>query len=312
MKSSNIGGQAVLEGVMMKNKDTYAVAVRKPDGEIEVKKDTYQSITGKWKKLTQIPFIRGVFNFIDSMILGMSTLTWSASFFEDEEAEEIKTEEEVGKAKKQEDLMMVGTMVLSFAMAIGIFMILPYFLSGLLKKWVPSYTVRLIFEGIIRIAIFVAYVAAISLMKDIKRLYQYHGAEHKCINCIESGLPLTVENVRKSSKEHKRCGTSFMLFVMIVGIVLLFFVRVESVLMRVLVRIALLPVIAGISYELIKWAGRSENPIVTVLSKPGLMLQRLTTKEPDDSMIEVGIQSVEAVFDWKAYLKENFDYQDGE
>ena len=312
MKSSNIGGQAVLEGVMMKNKDTYAVAVRKPDGEIEVKKDTYQSITGKWKKLTQIPFIRGVFNFIDSMILGMSTLTWSASFFEDEEAEEIKTEEEVGKAKKQEDLMMVGTMVLSFAMAIGIFMILPYFLSGLLKKWVPSYTVRLIFEGIIRIAIFVAYVAAISLMKDIKRLYQYHGAEHKCINCIESGLPLTVENVRKSSKEHKRCGTSFMLFVMIVGIVLLFFVRVESVLMRVLVRIALLPVIAGISYELIKWAGCSENPIVTVLSKPGLMLQRLTTKEPDDSMIEVGIQSVEAVFDWKAYLKENFDYQDGE
>ena len=312
MKSSNIGGQAVLEGVMMKNKDTYAVAVRKPDGEIEVKKDTYQSITGKWKKLTQIPFIRGVFNFIDSMILGMSTLTWSASFFEDEEAEEIKTEEEVGKAKKQEDLMMAGTMVLSFAMAIGIFMILPYFLSGLLKKWVPSYTVRLIFEGIIRIAIFVGYVAAISLMKDIKRLYQYHGAEHKCINCIESGLPLTVENVRKSSKEHKRCGTSFMLFVMIVGIVLLFFVRVESVLMRVLVRIALLPVIAGISYELIKWAGCSENPIVTVLSKPGLMLQRLTTKEPDDSMIEVGIQSVEAVFDWKAYLKENFDYQDGE
>ena len=312
MKSSNIGGQAVLEGVMMKNKDTYAVAVRKPDGEIEVKKDTYQSITGKWEKLTQIPFIRGVFNFIDSMILGMSTLTWSASFFEDEEAEEIKTEEEVGKAKKQEDLMMAGTMVLSFAMAIGIFMILPYFLSGLLKKWVPSYTVRLIFEGIIRIAIFVAYVAAISLMKDIKRLYQYHGAEHKCINCIESGLPLTVENVRKSSKEHKRCGTSFMLFVMIVGIVLLFFVRVESVLMRVLVRIALLPVIAGISYELIKWAGCSENPIVTVLSKPGLMLQRLTTKEPDDSMIEVGIQSVEAVFDWKAYLKENFDYQDGE
>lgn len=312
MKSSNIGGQAVLEGVMMKNKDTYAVAVRKPDGEIEVKKDTYQSITGKWKKLTQIPFIRGVFNFIDSMILGMSTLTWSASFFEDEEAEEIKTEEEVGKAKKQEDLMMAGTMVLSFAMAIGIFMILPYFLSGLLKKWVPSYTVRLVFEGIIRIAIFVAYVAAISLMKDIKRLYQYHGAEHKCINCIESGLPLTVENVRKSSKEHKRCGTSFMLFVMIVGIVLLFFVRVESVLMRVLVRIALLPVIAGISYELIKWAGCSENPIVTVLSKPGLMLQRLTTKEPDDSMIEVGIQSVEAVFDWKAYLKENFDYQDGE
>lgn len=311
MKSSNIGGQAVLEGVMMKNKDVYAVAVRKANGEIEIKKDTFKSITGSWSVLTKIPFVRGIFNFIDSMRLGLGTLNWSAEWFEDEE-EKVVTQEEAAKAKKKDNLMMALTMVVSFALAIGIFMILPYFLSGLFKQWIPSYTVRLILEGVIRIVIFVGYVAGISLMKDIKRLYCYHGAEHKCINCIEHGLPLNVENVRKSSKEHKRCGTSFILFVMIVGIVLLFFVRAESVLMRVVVRIALLPVIAGISYELIRWAGNSENPIVCAISKPGLLLQRLTTKEPDDEMIEVGIASVEAVFDWREYLRENFDYQDEE
>lgn len=308
MRSSNIGGQAVLEGVMMKNKNAYAVAVRKPDGEIEIKEDRYTSIAGKWKILTEIPFIRGVFNFVDSMILGMSTLTWSSSFFEEET--EVRSEKERQKEKKKEDMMMAFTMVLSFALAIGIFMVLPYLLSEFMKKWIPSYPVRLVLEGVIRIGIFVAYVAGISLMEDIRRLYQYHGAEHKCINCVESGLPLTIENVRKSSKEHKRCGTSFLLFVMIVGIVLLFFVRVDSVLMRVIVRVALLPVIAGISYELIRWAGRSNNPIVSLLSKPGLMLQRLTTKEPDDSMIEVAIASVEAVFDWREYLR-TYDQNEG-
>ena len=259
MKSSNIGGQAVIEGVMMKNKDRYAVAVRKPDGEIEVTTDTYKSVVGKYTALTKLPFVRGIFNFVDSLVLGMKTLTWSASFYEEEEEKEM-TEVEEKKQERTEKLLMTLTMVVSFALAIGIFMVLPYFLSDLLKKWISSYTVRIIIEGIIRIAIFVAYVGGISVMNDIKRLYRYHGAEHKCINCIEHGLPLTVENVRKSSKEHKRCGTSFMLFVMIVGIVLLFFVRVESPLMRVIVRIALLPVIAGISYELIKWAGSSENP----------------------------------------------------
>ncbi len=311
MKSSNIGGQAVIEGVMMKNKDRYAVAVRKPDGEIEVTTDTYRSVAGKYTALTKIPFVRGVFNFIDSLVLGMKTLTWSASFYEEEEEKEM-TEAEEKKAERADKILMGVTMAFSFVLAIGIFMVLPYFLSDLLKSWIPSYTVWIIIEGIIRIAIFVAYVGGISLMNDIKRLYRYHGAEHKCINCIEHGLPLTVENVRKSSKEHKRCGTSFMLFVMIVGIVLLFFVRVESPLMRVIVRIALLPVIAGISYELIRWAGNSENPVVSILSKPGLMLQGLTTKEPDDEMIEVGIASVEAVFDWKAYLRENFGYQEEE
>ena len=197
-------------------------------------------------------------------------------------------------------------MVVSFVLAIAIFMVLPYGISNLFRKVIPSYLVRIILEGVIRIAIFVAYIWLISRMEYIRRLYQYHGAEHKCINCIEHGLPLTVENVRVSSKEHKRCGTSFLMFVMIVGIVLLFFVKTESHILRVVIRIALLPIIAGISYEIIRVAGSSDHPVVNFLSKPGLMLQRLTTKEPDDSMIEVAIASVEAVFDWRAYLMENF------
>jgi len=305
MQSSNIGGQAVLEGIMMRNGEDYAVAVRKPDGEIEVKQDKYKSVI-KWKQLTRTPFIRGVFNFVDSMVLGMSTLTFSASFYEDEEPDEKLSSEQAAKEEKKEKIIMGLTMTFSVILAIGIFMVLPYFLSDLLKNIIPSYTVRIILEGIIRILIFVGYVGAISLMKDIRRLYMYHGAEHKCINCIEHGLDLNVENVKKSSKEHKRCGTSFMLFVMIVGIVLMFFIRVNSPLLRIAVRIALLPVIAGISYELIKWAGSSDNIIVGLLSKPGLWLQHLTTKEPDESMIEVAIRSVEAVFDWRKYQTENF------
>ena len=296
---------------MMKNQDRYAVAVRKPDGEIFVQTETFHSITGNWKKLTTIPFVRGVFNFIDSMVLGIKTLTFSASFYEEEEEKEL-SRKDLKKKEKQENLMMAGTVAFSIVAAVAIFMILPYFLSTLMKPVIPSYHLRTVIEGVARIGIFIVYILLISRMEDIQRTFMYHGAEHKRINCIEHGLPLTVENVRKSSKEHKRCGTSFMLFVMIVGIVLLFFVRVESPLMRVIVRIALLPVIAGISYELIKWAGSSENPVVCILIKPGLWLQGLTTKEPDDEMIEVGIASVEAVFDWKAYLRENFGYKEEE
>ena len=294
-----------MEGVMMKNKDRYAVAVRKPDGEIEVTTDTYKSVVGKYTALTKLPFVRGIFNFVDSLVLGMKTLTWSASFYEEEEEKEM-TEAEEKKQERTEKLLMTLTMVVSFALAIGIFMVLPYFLSDLLKKWISSYTVRIIIEGIIRIAIFVAYVGGISVMNDIKRLYRYHGAEHKCINCIEHGLPLTVENVRKSSRQHKRCGTSFLFFVLAISIILLLLIRVESPLMRVVVRIALLPVIAGISYEVLKLAGNSENALVNLLSKPGMAIQMMTTSEPDDDMIEVAIQAVEAVFDWRAYERENF------
>lgn len=306
MKSSNIGGQAVLEGVMMKNGDEYAVAVRKPDGEIEVKKETYRSVI-KWGTLTKIPFVRGVFNFIDSMVLGMKTLTYSASFYEEEDEKGKRmTEEQVKKAEKKDSLLMGGTVAFSIVLAIGIFMVLPYFIINLAGNVIKSRVVLSFLEGILRLAIFIGYILIISKMEDIKRVYMYHGAEHKCINCIEHGMDLTVENVRKSSKQHKRCGTSFLLFVVIISCVMVFFIQSDSQFVKVGLRIALIPVIAGISYELIKWAGNSENPIINALSKPGLWMQNLTTKEPDDEMIEVAIQSVEAVFDWKKYKEENF------
>ena len=306
MKSSNIGGQAVLEGVMMKNGDEYAVAVRKPDGEIEVKKETYRSVI-KWGTMTKIPFVRGVFNFIDSMVLGMKTLTYSASFYEEEDEKGKRmTEEQVKKAEKKDSLLMGVTVAFSIVLAIGIFMVLPYFIINLAGNVIKSRVVLSFLEGVLRLAIFIGYILIISKMEDIKRVYMYHGAEHKCINCIEHGMDLTVENVRKSSKQHKRCGTSFLLFVVIISCVMVFFIQSDSQLVKVGLRIALIPVIAGISYELIKWAGNSENPIINALSKPGLWMQNLTTKEPDDEMIEVAIQSVEAVFDWKKYKEENF------
>ena len=309
MKSSGIGGQAVMEGIMMKNKDDYAVAVRKPDGEIMVDKQTYRSIVGGYTALTRIPFIRGVFNFIDSMIIGMKTLMFSASFFEDEEEQKPMTEAEQKKKEKQESAMMTGTVIVSIVFAVAIFMVLPYLLSGLLKRWIPSYGVRTVIEGLVRIGIFILYILLISRMEDIQRTFMYHGAEHKCINCIEHGLPLTVDNVRISSRQHKRCGTSFLFFVLIISICLLCIVRVDSVVMRVVVRIALLPVIAGISYEILRLAGNSDNPVINLLSKPGLAIQKLTTREPDDSMIEVAIQAVEAVFDWRTYEAENFNVE---
>ena len=308
MKPSNIGGQAVLEGIMMRHGDDYAVAVRKPDGEIFVQKEEYHSVI-KWKALTKIPFIRGVFNFIDSMVLGIKTLMFSAEFYEDEEevkSEKELTEEEIAKKEKQEKWMMNATVAISVVIAVAVFMVLPYFLSSLLKPLMPSYHLRTLVEGFVRIGIFILYIALISRMDDIQRTFMYHGAEHKCINCIEHGLPLTVDNVRISSRQHKRCGTSFLFFVLAISIILLMLIQVESPLMRVIVRIALIPVIAGISYEVLKLAGRSENPIINLLSRPGLAIQKLTTKEPDDSMIEVAIQAVEAVFDWRAYEAENF------
>ena len=209
------------------------------------------------------------------------------------------------KEKKQENAMMGGTVVLSIVLAVAVFMMLPYYLSTLFQKVITSQWLIALTEGVIRLVIFIGYVALISLMKDIRRVYMYHGAEHKCINCIEHGMDLTVENVRKSSRFHKRCGTSFLLIVMLVSILFFLFIRVDSPILRVVLRLLLIPVIAGVSYEFIRLAGRSDNAVVNLLSKPGLWLQGLTTKEPDDSMIEVGIKAVEAVFDWKTWQEEN-------
>lgn len=300
MKSSNIGGQAVIEGVMMRNADKYAVAVRKTDGEIVVKTEEYKGICRN-KKLRSFPIIRGVFSFLDSMVLGMSTLTYSASFFmEEEEKEEVK-------AEKNESLMMGLTIAFSVVMAVAVFMILPYFLSQMFRKFTDSMTVLTLLEGLVRLLIFFGYILLISRMEDIQRVFMYHGAEHKCINCIEHGMELNVENVLKSSRLHKRCGTSFLFIVMIVSMIIFLFIRIESQIWRLLFRLLLIPVIAGVSFEFIRLAGKSENKIVVMLSKPGMMLQKLTTREPDASMAEVAIASVEAVFDWRAYLKEKFD-----
>lgn len=303
---SGIGGQAVLEGIMMKNGDKYSVAVRKPNGEIEVELDTYHGIL-EGSKIKKIPFIRGVFNFLDSLILGTRSLNFSATFYEDED--EQKNVKDPAKKARQDKALTTLTTVLAVVLALTLFMALPYYTSVFLGRYVRNASLMAIIEGVIRIVIFILYVAAISLMPDIKRVYRYHGAEHKCINCIEHGHTLTVENVMKSSKQHKRCGTSFLLFVMLVSVILFFFIRVESPAWRLLLRLLLIPVIAGISYELIRLAGRSNNILVKIISAPGLWLQRLTTKEPDEQMVEVAIKAVEAVFDWKQFLREDFNYK---
>ena len=307
---SGIGGQAVLEGVMMKNRDKYAVAVRKPNGEIDVEVEEYKGVCGD-KKFAKLPFIRGVFAFIDSLILGMKVTTYSASFYEEEDEKPSKTEGKLEKllGNKADDIMMTFTVILSVIIAVALFMLLPLFLSDLLGKYIRNASVIAIIEGLIRILIFIAYIAGISLMKDIKRLYMYHGAEHKCINCIEKGRPLTVKDVKRSSRQHKRCGTSFLLFVVLVSVIVFFFIRVDNMALKLILRIALVPVIAGISYEIIRLAGRSDNIVVRIISAPGMWMQKLTTKEPDEDMIEVAIASVEAVFDWKAYLKDTFGYE---
>ncbi len=316
MKSSGIGGQAVMEGIMMKNQKAYAVAVRKPNQEIEVKKETYHSFSER-HPICKKPFIRGIFNFVDSLILGMSTLMYSSSFFEEDEKETKEPSAWMKKlasvfgmegeaAEFAEKVIMTVTVCISVILAVGIFMLLPVILVNWLGRLISSGTVLAVIEGLIRIGIFIAYVSLISLMPEINRTYMYHGAEHKCINCIEHGLELTVENVAASSKEHKRCGTSFMLLVMIISMFCFMIVRVDTFWLKLVSRVLLIPVIAGLSYEFLRLAGNSDHPLVNLLSKPGLWLQGLTTKEPDRSMIEVAICAIEAVFDWKTYLQENF------
>ena len=306
---SGIGGQAVLEGVMMKNKSRYAVAVRKPNDEIVVEIEGYQGLVKEESLWRKIPFIRGVFNFVESLILGNHALNASAAFY-DEEEENTKAYKALDKVTggRAEKIINTFVMLIAVVLAVGIFVVLPYFVSGIFKQYIQNESLIMIIEGALRIVIFVLYILLISMMKDIKRLFAYHGAEHKCINCIERGRALTVSNVMRSSRLHKRCGTSFIFFVFFVSVVLFFFIRTENVFMKVLLRILLMPAIAGISYELIRIAGRSNNIIVNILSAPGMWIQRLTTKEPDRSMIEVAIASVEAVFDWKAFLKSEFGY----
>lgn len=308
MKMSGIGGQAVIEGVMMKNQDEYAVAVRKPGNEIAIEKGIYVSASKKYKIL-KLPILRGMLAFVESMVIGMKTLTFSASFYEEEDVQPSKVEKAFTKVfkEKTEKMVMGITVLTSIILAVAIFMILPFFIAEFFKNMIDSQVGLAVIEGAIRIIIFMIYIIVISQVKDIKRVFQYHGAEHKSINCIENGFELTVENVRFQSKEHKRCGTSFMLVVMFFSILFFLFIRTDTLWLRVVVRLLLVPIIAGVSYEFIRLAGRSNSKIVCILSRPGMWLQGLTTKEPEDEMIEVAIQSVEAVFDWKAFIAEKSD-----
>ena len=299
-----IGGQAVIEGVMMKNMDRYAVSVRKPDGKIETKVEECVSFAEK-HPLFKLPILRGMVNFLESMVIGMQTLNYSASFYEDaEEQTEEKTEQflEKFRGEKAEKVIMGIVLVFSLAISIGLFMILPYIASEAAGKLIHNEYGILLMEGVIRIVIFLGYIVLISQMEDIKRVFMYHGAEHKTINCLEAGVELTTENVDNYSRLHKRCGTSFIFIVMIISMVFFFFIRVDTIWLRIVLRLLFLPLVAGVSYEFIRLAGSSDHPLVQIFSKPGLALQKLTTKEPDHSMIEVAIASVEGVFDWREYL----------
>lgn len=305
MKKAYVGGQAVIEGVMMKHNDDYAIAVRKPDQTIEVKIDKYESFADK-HAFAKWPIVRGIVNFVESMVIGMKTLTYSASFYEEEEASEpssVTNWFEKVTGGKSEEILMGFTVCLSILMAVGIFMVLPYFLTDFLRNFIESHFIVTVLEGLVRLGIFLGYILLISRMDDIQRVFMYHGAEHKTINCMEHGEELTPENVMKYSRLHKRCGTSFLLIVMFVSIIFFLFIRIDHMWLRLAVRLILVPFIAGVSYEFIRLAGRSNSGVVCALSKPGMLLQKLTTREPDREMIEVAIKAVESVFDWESYVK---------
>lgn len=320
MKPSNIGGQAVMEGIMMRRGDKYSIAVRRPDQEIELKVEDYKCIFGK-SSILKKPIIRGVVSFVDSLVTGTKCLMYSAEIAGDEEDEEeakkyaALTSEEREKKKKKEDflfkVLLYVTVFISIIVSIAAFMLLPYALASLCRKAGASEFVVTVVEAFVKLALFMGYMLLISRMKDIQRTFMYHGAEHKCINCVEHGLPLTVENVMKSSRQHRRCGTSFLFLVMLVSIVLHFgFVLVPNYWVRLFGRLLMVPVVAGISFEIIQWAGRTDSRFADIMSRPGLAMQKLTTKEPDEDMVEVAIRAVEAVFDWKTYLREEFGVQD--
>lgn len=298
-----LGGQAVIEGVMMKGPDKYSVAVRKPDQKIEVKLENYQSF-GDRHKICKLPFLRGVVNFIESMVIGMKTLTYSSSFYDDEE-EESKADKLFDSIfkDKAESVLIGFTVMLSIVIAVALFMMLPAFIAQLLGKFIENFFLLAVVEGIIRLTIFLIYVVLISQMQDIKRVFMYHGAEHKTINCYESGEALTPENVAKHTRYHKRCGTSFMFIVLIVSIFVFMFINTEQMWLRFVLRLVLVPVVASISYEFIRLAGRHDNVILNILSAPGMWVQKLTTKEPTEEMIQVAIISVEAVIYGNEYVK---------
>ena len=308
-----------MEGIMMKGPDRYSLAVRKEDGEIALEVHDYKSFSER-KHLDRIPLVRGVVNFVESLYIGMKTLMASSEYFMEEEEEESsekagesaeKAAQEGKKEEKKEDQKeekegkgyLVVALLISLAFAIGVFILLPSFLANLLYKVTDSHILVNTCEGLLRLLIFLGYIILISQMKDIKRTFMYHGAEHKAINCLEAGNELTPENVLKATRFHRRCGTSFVFIVMIISILMFMFIRTDTIWLRLLSRLLLIPVVAGLSYEVIRYAGRHNNACSRIMSAPGLWVQRITTKEPDYSMAEVAIKAVDAVIDWREYVE---------
>lgn len=293
---TSIGGSAVMEGVMMRGPKEIATAVRKPDGEIEIDRRAISSLVTKYH-VNKIPVIRGVFAFFDSMISSIRSLMWSAEFVDLEDDSESKFDKWLTEkfGDKVKDIVIYFSLFISVIFSVGLFFVLPHFITSFLENFIKSNLIKTLIEGVIRISIFLGYVLLASRMEDIKRVFQYHGAEHKTIFCYEAGLDLTVENARSMSRLHPRCGTSFLVYVMIISIILFSFVSWGNMWVRLGMKLLLLPVVAGISYEIIRWAGRSKNKVVCVISRPGMWLQNITTREPDDSQLEVAIESMKAV-----------------
>lgn len=295
MKNCNIGGQALIEGIFMRYKDDIAIAVRKPDNEITIKKEEIKP-SEFTKILKKIPIIRGVVSFYESLSVGYKALEYSAGFIEDDFNKTHKSNDKADEKEHTADgIFMTFTMLLSIVLAISVFIVLPYLLAGILKKWGVARAGIAIAEGIIRIVIFFAYMILVSLSKDIKRVFMYHGAEHKCINCIENELDLNVDNVMKSSRFHKRCGTGFLFYIVIISVILFMFIKADTILLRILVRLLLVPLIAGLSYELLKLTGRTDNAFIRIITKPALFFQRFTTREPSSDMVEVAISAIKAL-----------------
>lgn len=293
---------------MMKSGNKYATAVRDANEQIRIDVKEHKSILDKFKFL-KIPFVRGIFAFYDAMLIGSASLNFASSVLVDGvEEEKTKLDKFLENifGSKAEKIVMNIFMIFSVIFALFIFLFLPLQVGNLVRIVSQNYYIASIFEGIFRLVIFIVYILLISQTKDIKRTFMYHGAEHKCINCLENGYELNVENVMKASSKHKRCGTSFIVIVMLISISFFMFIRVDNVFLKLGTRLLLIPVIAGISYEILSLAGRVDNKLIDVLSFPGLCMQTLTVKEPDEKMVEVAIAATEQVFDWKKYLKDNF------
>jgi len=298
MSKQAVGGQALIEGVMMQSKQKRAIAVRNTDGKIVVKKNKIKSWISD-KNIDKIPFVRGSFILIENMIEAISCLNYSSEFFIDEDEEEDKVDLFLKKIfKDKADNVVMGISIsIAIILSVGLFILLPTFIGGLFSKVISNKVILNLIEGIIRILILFTYIVLISKNKEIERTFQYHGAEHKAVHCYENGLELTVENAKKFTTLHPRCGTNFLFIVMSTSIILFSFLGWPNPLFRVIMRIVCIPIVAGISYEIIRFLGKYNNILTKIVAYPGMMLQKFTTKEPDDLQLEVALEALKAVVD---------------